>query len=373
MKTFKRMVLMLAAVAIVLGLVFGFLSFKRRMTEKAIMMMKNPPQTVAVVTARSQEWQTKLTAVGDVRAVNGTDVSAEVAGMVSAIHFKSGAEVKQGDLLLELVSAADVAHLQALKAAARLAQANYDRDRSLNAVAVTRQQVDTDRATMESDQAQVAEEQALIDYKSVRAPFSGRLGVRQVDLGQYLAAGAPIVTLQQLKPIYVDFHLPQEALARIAVGQRVTVKADSFPGVDFKGEISSISPLINVATRTIKARAKIANAKEKLRPGMFVAIDVDIGPPASHVTLPATAIAYHSYGDIVYRVEPDAKTGQLIAHQTFVKTGPTRGDQVAVIDGVKDGDVVVTAGQMKLHNGSRVTISHEPQPPSEAVPKLTEE
>ncbi|MCI4678706.1 efflux RND transporter periplasmic adaptor subunit [Rhodoblastus acidophilus] len=367
----KRMVIMLAAVAVVFGLIFGFLSFKRRMIAGAIAAMKNPAQTVSTTTAQAEDWQTRLRAVGSARAVNGADVSAQVAGIVSAIHFKSGTDVKAGDLLLELVSTADFAHLDALKAAAHLAQLNYDRDSKLNSMAVSRQAVDTDLATLQSDQAQVAEQQAQIEYKKVRAPFSGRLGIRQVDLGQYIAAGAPIVTLQQIKPIYVDFHVPQQALASIAVGQEVNVTVDAFPGENFAGRISSISSRIEKATRTVETRAVLANADEKLRSGMFVNVEIVVGSPKRYVTLPETAIAYNSYGDIVYLVE--RRGDELIAHQTFVKTGPTRGDQVAVIQGVKPGDVVVTAGQFKLRNGSKVKIDNQIQPPSDAHPKLSED
>lgn len=377
MKLFKRMSVMLLSVGLVLGAVAGFQAFKARIIAQAIAAMKNPPQTVSTMVAHSEEWQTSLHAVGSARAINGTDLSAQVAGIVSALHFRSGTDVKKGDLLVELTASSDIAHLDGLKATTRLAQLNYDRDSSLNTNAVSRQTVDTDLATLKSDQAQVAEQQALLDYKSIHAPFSGRLGIRQVDLGQYLAPGTPIVTLQQLDPIYVDFHLPQQSVASIDVGQTVGVTADTYPGVSFTGRISSINPQVDTATRTVQVRAIVRNPKEKLLPGMFVNVTIEVGKPRRYVTLPETAISYNSYGDIVYLVESGSPTKngrtEAVARQTFVRTGPTRGDQVAVIEGVKDGDVVVTAGQMKLHNGSPVAIDNHVKPPDDRNPKLTEE
>ena len=286
--------------------------------------------------------------------------------------------MKKGTLLLELNAAEDIAHLNALKATAALAQVTYDRDRTLlNSHAVSQQTVDTDLATLKSDQAQVAQQQALVDYKFIRAPYSGRLGIRQVDLGQYIAAGAPIVTLQQINPIFVDFYLPQQALAKIKVGQTVTAKVDTYPDLTFSGEVSSINSLVDAATRNVQVRATIKNPDDKLLPGMFNTVDIDVGAPQNYVTLPKTAIAYNSYGDIVYLVESKGKNEkgepQQVARQTFVKTGPTRGDQVAVLSGVKEGDTVVTAGQVKLHNGAPVMINNAVQPPNDANPKPIED
>lgn len=371
---FQRMAIMLAAVAIVFGAVFGFEAFKAKMISHAISALRNPPQTVSAATAEPQEWPSTLKAVASTKAVQGANLSPQVSGIVSGLHFKSGTDINKGDLLVELTDAVDVAHLDALKASAQLAQLNYDRDRSLNSNAVTRQQVDTDLATMKNDQAQVAEQQALVDYKSIRAPFSGRLGIRQVDLGEYVAPGTPLVTIQQINPIYVDFYLAQKSIASIEVGQPVKVTVDAFPGMTFAGKISSINSLVDTATRTIQVRARVDNSHEKLLPGMFVNVEIDVGQPRRYITLPKTAITFNSYGDIAYLIEgkEEGKTDGT-AHQTFVKTGPTRGDQIAILDGIKAGDVVITAGQMKLHNGSPVTINNAVQPSSERNPKLTEE
>jgi membrane fusion protein (multidrug efflux system) len=371
---FKRMAFMLVTVAIVFGAIFGFETFKAKMISHAIAALRNPPQAVSAVTARPQEWATTLKAVGSTKAVQGANLSPQVSGIVSGLHFQSGTDVTKGDLLVELTAAADVAHLDALKASGELAQLNYDRDRALNANAITRQQVDTDLATLKNDQAQVAQQQALVDYKSIRAPFSGRLGIRQVDLGEYIAPGTSLVTLQQINPIYVDFYLPQKSLSNIKVGQPVTITVDAYAGTTFSGKISSMNSLVDSATRTVQVRATVDNAEKKLLPGMFVDVEIDLGQPHDYITLPKTAITYNSYGNLAYLIERNERgKAEGVARQTFVTTGPTRGDQIAVLDGIKAGDLVVTAGQMKLRNGSPVTINNAVQPPSQPNPKLTEE
>ena len=374
----KRMMIMLIAVGVVFGLFFGFQAFKAKMISKAIAALRNPPQTVSTMTARSQQWTTRLKAVGSIRAVNGANLSFQVAGIISAIHFESGSHVKKGASLVELNSAEDIARLNALKATTALAQLTYDRDKALiQSHAVSQQTVDTDLANLKNDLAQVEQQQALVDYKIINAPFSGRLGIRQVDLGQYVAAGAPVVTLQQLDPIYLDFYLPQQALAQIKVGQIVTAKVDTFPNETFSGKVSSINALVDTATRNVQVRATIANSDEKLLPGMFATVEIDVGAPQNYVTLPMTAIAYNSYGNIAYVVQNLSQNAQGeqqgVAHQTFVTTGPTRGDQVAVLTGIKDGDVVVTAGQVKLRNGVPVTVNNSVQPPNNPNPNVNED
>ena len=370
----KRMLIMLVAVGLVFGAVFGFEAFKTKMIQKAIAGLSNPPQTVSTITAKSQTWSSTLEAVGSARAINGVSLSSQVAGTVSAIHFESGTDVKKGALLIELSSADDVAHLDALKATTELARITYERDRTLlNTKAVSQQTVDSDKWALKNDEAQVAQQQALVDYKFIKAPFSGRIGIRQVDLGQYIAAGTAFVALQQLDPIYVDFFLPQQSLAQIKVGQQVAAKVDTYPGATFNGEISAINSLVDAATRNVQVRATLKNPENKVLPGMFVTVDIDVGNPQSYVTLPQTAIAYNSYGNIVYLVDDKGKNekgqAQLFARQTFVTTGATRGDQVAVLTGVKDGDTVVTAGQVKLRNGVPLVINNAVQPSNNPNPK----
>lgn len=370
----KRMIIMLTLTGLVLGAVFGFQAFKSVMIAKFMATLSNPPQTVSTTIAASQEWRSQLEAVGSLRAVNGANLSGQVAGIVSAVHFESGADVKKGDLLLELQAEDDKAHLDALKATASLARITFERDSNLvKTNAVSQQTVDTDKGNLANAEALVAQQQALVNYKSIAAPFSGRLGIRQVDLGQYLAAGTTIVTLQQLDPIFVDFYLPQQALAQIKVGQEVTGKVDTYPNKTFVGQIAAINSLVDTTTRNVQVRATMQNHENLLLPGMFATIEIDTSAPQKFVTLPQTAIAYNSYGNIVYLIDEKGKDdkGQprLAARQTFVTTGATRGDQVAVLSGVKDGDVVVTAGQIKLRNGSPVIANNAIQVPNDPHPK----
>ena len=370
----KRMIIMLALAVLVLGGVFGFEAFKAVMIGKYMKTLANPPQTVSTMTAISQEWRSQLEAVGSVRAVNGANVSAQVAGTVSAIHFQSGSDTKKDDLLLELMAEDDIAHLNALKATATLAKITFERDSSLvKTKAVSQQTVDTDKGNLVNAEALVAQQQALVDYKFIRAPFSGRLGIRQVDLGQYLAAGTTIVTLQQIDPIYIDFYLPQKALAQIQVGQQVSGNVDAFPDEMFVGRVSAINSLVDTATRNVQIRATMQNKDGLMLPGMFATVNINTSMPQRYVTLPQTAITYNSYGNIVYLVDDKGKDAngepQLVVRQTFVTTGETRGDQVAVLSGVKDGDVVVTAGQIKLHNGTAVIVNNAIQPANDPNPK----
>jgi membrane fusion protein, multidrug efflux system len=377
-KTVKRMIIMLAIVGVVLGAIFyfewGFLpGFKKQM----LASFANPPQTVSTTVAATQDWQPQLKAIGSLRAVRGADLSPQVGGTVSAIHFDSGADVKAGDLLIELSSADDVAKLNSLKAQAELARITYERDqRQLQAQAVSKQIVDTDEQNYRSFQAQVAQQQATLDYKTIRAPFAGRIGIRQVDVGQYLAPGTTVVTLQSLDPIFVDFTLPQQDIAKINVGQKVDVRIDSYPGKVFAGTVSAVNSKIDTATRNVQIRATIANLDLRLLPGMFATVTIDVGTKQNYVTLPQTAVTYNPFGSTVYLVDNKGKDAkgqdQLVARQVFVTTGDTRGDQVAIVKGVNSGDTVVTAGQVKLRNGSPLHIDNSVQPSDNPNPYPTE-
>ncbi len=375
----KRMIIMLAIVGVVLGAIFVFEGILRPMfIRKFIATLANPPQTVSTMVAGEQKWQKQLKAIGNLRAVRGSDLSAQIGGIVSAIHFDSGADVPAGAVLVELSSADDQAKLDSLKAQAELARTTYERDqRQLQAQAVSKQLVETDAQTLKSDLAQVAQQQATLAYKTIRAPFAGRIGIRQVDVGQYLAPGTAIVTLQALDPIYVDFTLPQQALAQVAVGQKVTVAVDTFPGKQFAGTIAAINSKVDTATRNVQVRATLANPGHRLLPGMFATVAIDIGKPQSYITLPQTAVTYNPFGSTVYLVDDKGKgaNGQelLVARQVFVTTGDTRGDQVAVTKGIKAGDTIVTAGQIKLRNGSPLKVDNTVQPSDDANPKPSNE
>jgi membrane fusion protein, multidrug efflux system len=372
----KRMIIMLIAVSVVLGLVFGFQVFKAHIIKKVMASLANPPQTVSTIVADYSEWQPATAAVGSLRAVNGANLSLEVSGIVNQLDFKSGDDVQAGQVLLRLRADDDIAKLHALQATADLAQITYDRDRKqFVARAVSRATLDSDVATLKNDQAQVAAQQAIVDQKILRAPFAGHIGIRQVDLGQYLAAGTQVVTLQSLDPLYADFFLPQQALAHLKVGQTVIVQVDTYPGENFTGQISAINPQVDTSSRNVQIRATLANPDHRLLPGMFATLDIDTGAKQHLITLPQTAIAYNPYGDTVYIVvDKGGKNamGQpnLIAQQTFVTTGATRGDQVAVLKGIKAGDVIVSAGQIKLHNDIPVLINNSVQPLNNPHPEV---
>ena len=377
-RTTFRMIIMLAIVGVVLGLIFGFEWVVVPIFKKQVLaQFANPPQTVSTTVAATQPWQPQLKAIGTLRAVRGADLSPQVGGTVSAIHFDSGVDVKQGDVLIELAAGDDLAKLNSLKAQAELARITYERDqRQLQAQAVSKQVVDTDEQNYRSYQAQVAQQQAVLDYKTIRAPFDGRLGIRQIDVGQYLAPGTPVVTLQSLDPIFVDFTLPQQQIAQIGVGQKVTVRVDAFPGKDFAGTIAAINSKVDTATRNVQVRATIANPDRRLLPGMFANVTIDIGAPQNYVTLPQTAVTYNPYGSTVYLVDNKGKDAkgqdQLVARQVFISTGDTRGDQIAVTKGINAGDTVVTAGQIKLRNGSPLHIDNTVQPADNPNPQPTE-
>jgi membrane fusion protein, multidrug efflux system len=374
----KRMAIMLIAVGLVFGGIFGFQEFKAKMIAQVMASQGAPTQTVSTANAEYQEWQPRLEAVGSLRAVNGADLALEVAGIVDAIHFNSGDDVEAGVPLLQLTADDDIAKLHSLEAAAELAQINYDRDKKqLKIQAVSQATLDTDAANLKNAKAQVAEQQAVVDKKSLRAPFAGHLGIRAVDLGQYLSAGTTIVTLQALDPIYVDFTLPQQTLDEIKVGQPVTATIDTYPGQTFSGVISAINPKVDASTRNLQLRATLANRDRKLLPGMYATVDIDTGAVQRYVTLPQTAITFSTYGDSVYVVGDKGKDAngqpQLVARQTFVTTGPTRGDQVAILNGIKPGDTVVSAGQIKLHDGAPILINNTVTPTVDANPAPADE
>jgi membrane fusion protein (multidrug efflux system) len=370
----KRMLFMLVLVGVVLGGLFGFKAFVGGKIKEAMASMADLPQTVSAAKAASSDWQPRIDAVGSLRAVRGSDLSLEVAGVVEEITFQSGDEVQAGQVLLRLRNDDDVAKLQSLEATAQLAQITYDRDvKQLKAQAISQAIVDNDEANLRNAKAQVAQQKAMVDKKTLRAPFAGRLGLRQVDLGQFLSAGTVIATLQSLDPIFVDFLLPQQAVAQLSVGQTVRVKVDAFLGREFAGKITAINPKVETASRNIQVRATLPNRDQKLLPGMFATVELETGAPQRLVTLPQTAVSYNPYGSLVYIVDDKAKGAggkpQLVARQVFVTTGATRGDQVAILKGVSEGDTVVTSGQVKLRNGVPLAIDNRIVPTNDAAPK----
>ncbi len=373
----KRMLIMLILVGAVLGGLFGFKTFVNGKIKEAMAGMANMPQTVSTTRAETSEWQPKIDAVGTLRAVRGAELSFEVSGVVDTISFQSGDEVKAGQVLLTLRKQDEEARLESLEATASLAQITYDRDmKQLKAQAISQATVDNDAANLRNARAQVAVQQAVLDKKTLRAPFDGKLGLRQVDLGQYLAAGTMIATLQSVDPIYVDFLLPQQVVSQINVGETVRARIDAFPDRTFEGKITAINPKIETSSRNVQVRATLANPDQKLIPGMFATVELDTGAPQRMVTLPQTAVTYNPYGSLVYLVDDKAKGAgakpELTARQVFVTTGATRGDQVAILKGVAEGDTVVTSGQIKLRNGIPVVVNNNALPTNDAAPKIVD-
>lgn len=369
----KPLVIMAVVVVLVLGGIFGWQTFMAKMMSKYMGAAATAPQTVSTIAAAEDKWQSRLQATGSLRAVRGADLSSQASGIVDEIHFDSGNDVPAGKVLLRLRPLDDYALLQQLEAAAKLAEQNYKRDQEqFAAQAISQAVIDGDEATLKTARAQVEAQHALIQEKIVAAPFAGRLGIRQVDLGQYLAAGTTIVTLQALDPILIDFYVPQQALSRIKIGQAVGAMVDTYPGKPFKGVIEAINSKVDAASRNVQVRASFHNADRLLVPGMYATVSIDAGDEIAQITLPQAAITYNPYGDTVFVVEQSATDDQgkprSIVKQRFVKLGATRGDQVAVLSGIKAGEIVVTGGQMKLRNGSSITINNSLTPTNEIKP-----
>ncbi len=376
--TTKRIIIMLLLAAMVFGGIYAFQQFRNKMIQQSIKGRANPPQSISTTVAQLSTWQPTFEAVGNLRASNGTSLAAEVSGLVTAIHFDSGATVQAGQLLLELNAAPFKAQLEQLKAAARLAKQSYDRDVAQYKVeAVSKAAVEISAANLKSALAQVTMQEAVIAQRSIRAPFSGRLGIRQVDLGQYLAPGTALVNLQKLDPMYLDFSVPQAQMDMARVGEKVTIQTSAFPDKVFTGTISAIEPQVDISTRNLKVRASIANPNNELLPGLFATVRVNRGDQKQYITLPNSVIAYNPYGSTVFIVNNKGKGAdgkpQLVVEQRFVTTGATRGDQVAVLSGLKVNETVVTSGQLKLRNGTPVFVNNSVQPSNHPNPEVKDE
>jgi membrane fusion protein (multidrug efflux system) len=386
----KRMLIMIGGVLLLTALLaFGFFLHIQKLIASA---PKPSPQTVSTTVVKGLEWQPQLAAVGTVVPVRGVDVTTEIAGLVRTINFKSGQEVKAGELLVQLNADSDIAQQQSLQAAADLAATVLARDKQqLDAQAISQAQVDNDAADLKSRRALVAQQAALVAKKTIRAPFAGRIGITTVNPGQYLNPGDKIVTLQTIDPIYVDFYLPQKHLGSLTIGQTVNISTDGFPNELFPGKISAINPKVDTTTRNLLIEATLPNAKRQLLPGMFANANVDVGEKKKYLTLPQTAITYNPYGSTVFILQPasaasgaaaggsapaaaaapaSAASGaeHLVAQQVFVTTGETRGDQVAIVKGLSEGQTVVTSGQLKLKNGTPVIIDNSVQPANSPNP-----
>jgi membrane fusion protein (multidrug efflux system) len=375
----KRMVIMLICVGLLLAALVGFNQFRTYMFAKFMAGNSAPPATVSSAVATYQSWQPQLAAVGSLRAVRGVDVTTEVAGLVREVAFSSGQEAKAGQVLVRLNDDTDVALLHSLEAAAELAQTVFRRDQAQYDIkAIAKAQLDADAADLKGKEAQVAGQAALVEKKTIRAPFAGRLGITTINPGQYINPGDAIVTLQAIDPIYADFYLPQQQLGQLAIGQTIVVDTNAYSGQTFVGKIQSVSPKVDSATRNVQIEASVDNHERKLLPGMYANVKVDAGAGQRYLTLPQTAITYNPYGATVFIVKPGTQPNAQgktlpIAQQVFVTPGPTRGDQVAILKGVDAGTQVVTSGQLKLKNGTSLVINNSVQPADSPNPAPQEQ
>ncbi len=383
----KRMTIMLISVAVLFGAVIGFQQFMAHMMAQWLAGNGLPPATVTAMAAKFEDWQPQIRSVGSLRARQGAMIVAERGGTVETVHFKAGEEVRAGKLLLELEAGEEKAQFKAAQAALALAKVTVKRDEEqIKVHAISQAQLDADKADLQAKQAQTEQLQAVLDKLQIHAPFSGRLGVSTISVGQYLKAGANIVSLQSSDKMVIDFNIPQRQLSEVKAGQAVRLFSNTFAGREFKGEIVAIDSQVDAATRNVHVEALVDNAKGELMPGMFAEVKVETGSANTYLTLPQTAITYNAYGSTVFVARPgkpaegggenggeDAKEPMPMAEQIFVKTGEVRGDQVAVLSGIKEGDMVVTSGQMKLKNGTPLIINNSHAPANEAAPTPQEQ
>jgi membrane fusion protein (multidrug efflux system) len=369
----KRMLLMLAVMTVIIaGL--GFVKFQQIQTAIAQgASFQPPPEAVTTIVAEQIEWPETLSAIGSVAAVQGVTVSADLSGTVDRVAFDSGKAVRQGEVLVELDTRQERAQLAAAEAQRDLARTNFDRmEGLLQDNVISRAEFDSATADDKQTEARVGEIRAAIQRKRITAPFSGILGIRQVNLGQYLSSGDPIVQLQSLNPIYVNFDVPQQATSQMRIGRDVRITTDDLAGTEINGRITAIDSVVNAETRNIRVQATLANPEGKLRPGMFVQAEVVLGAGRPVIALPATAISYAPYGDSIFVVAdlkgPSGESYRGVRQQ-FVKLEGARGDQVGVMSGVKPGDEVVTSGVFKLRNAAAVLVNNKVQPGNNPAPK----
>ncbi len=372
----KRMIIMLICVLVFIG-ALGFTKYHQIKTAIAQnSSYKPPPEAVTTVVAAQNEWQTMLKSIGTVTAAQGVVVSADLPGIVAAINFESGKRVKTGDVLVHLDTKQEEAQLAGAVAQQKLMHLNLDRANGLrdkNLIA----QADVDQVKAETEQADagVNEIQATIERKTIRAPFDGILGIRQINLGQYVTAGQAIVPLQALDPVYVDFAIPQQEMADVHVGDQLEVALEGTSGIAAKGQITAINSVVDQSTRNINIRATLPNHDGKLFPGMFVKASVLVGKSNPVIAVPASSIAYTPYGDFVYIVDdlkaPNGETYKGVKQQ-LVRLGSARGDQVSIENGVRIGEEVVTSGVFRLRSGAAVVVNNEIQPSNNPTPKPEE-
>jgi len=375
----RRMIVMLFSVFVLLGLIVGFNQLKTFMFNRFMAGMGVQPATVTTIVVEKQEWQPKMTSVGNVRAFRGVDLSTEVGGLVARVPIKSGMDVNEGDLLIKLNDSADVAQLNSFKAMADLAKVINERDKAQLAIqAISKNVFDTSTADMKAKRAQVDQQTALVAKKNLKAPFSGRVGIVTINPGQYVNPGDKLLTLQTIDPIYVDFTLPQSSAGIIQAGQTIELQTDAFKDLVFLGKITAVSPKVELNTRNIQIEAQISNPEKKLLPGMFANVNINLGDRVELLTLPQTAVTYNPYGSTVFIAKKTDRLDKkgipvMEAQQVFVTPGLTRGDQVAIVKGLEPGMTVITSGQLKLKNGTPLIINNSVLPANLPNPKPQEQ
>lgn len=370
----KRMFLVVGLLLLVIG-GLGFVKYRQVRTAMAMGASFAPPPTaVTTIVTKRETWPSTLQVIGTAAAIQGVTVSADLPGTVDKINFDSGKAVKAGDILVELDTRQERAQLAAAESDRDLARINYGREQQLvKEGVVPKTEYDNAFAQQKSTEAHVGEIQATIDRKIIRAPFSGILGIRQINLGQYLAAGQAIVPLQALNPIYVNFGVPQQESPRVQVGRAIEVSSDDIHGFRFSGRVSAVDSVVDQTTRNVQVQATLSNPGERLRPGMYVQVEVGVGSPRDVISLPASSINYAPYGDSVFVVTNDKDPqGNRTVRQQFVKVDGTRGDQVAIVSGLNPGDEVVSSGAFKLRNGAPVQVNNKVQPPNSPKPNPEE-
>lgn len=353
----KRLLIVLLALGILFGGVFGWKAYQNHQTQLARAAGGAPAVTVSSAVVASDRWQVKVASVGSLRAIQGVAVSSEVPGSIAAISFQSGQRADLGAVLVQLDATAEEADLRSLQAQLELARLDYERSRGLaQNTALSQAQLDRAKSVLDSLAAQADEQRATIAKKTIRAPFAGELGIRQVSIGEYVSPGTEMVTLQQLNPIYADFTLPERYLEQLEVGQTVELEVAAFPSEAFSGTLTAISPKVEETTRNVQLQATLDNPQTRLRPGMFARVFVLVGGMDSVLTLPRTAISFYPYGDSVFVIEAQGEDLVVARHQ--VTTGRIRDGRIEVLSGLEVGDRVVSAGQLKLRSGQRVRIDN---------------
>ena len=363
------------AVCLLVGIVVFVFGIKMLQIGKMMSTpMVMPPTTVSSAVVKEEDWAPTLSAIGSVSAVQGAVVSTELGGVVAEIDFQNGGVAKKGDVLMKLDSSAEEAQLHTAEADLELAKANLERERDLAVrKVVSKQELDTAQSTFGQKQGAVDNMRAFITKKQVRAPFDGMLGIRQVNVGQMINSGQQVVQLTALDRVYVDFALPQQNLPQLAAGYEARVQADALPGREFKGKVTAINSMVDNVTRNISLQATLDNPDHELRPGMFVKVDVSLPEKSKTLVIPGSAVSYASYGNSVFVIEKktDPKTGKdsQSLRQAFVRIGEARGDFIAVTEGLKAGDAVVSTGVFKLRNGMSVVINNDLAPKPQLNPK----